>query len=205
MANEIVYQPDHVGDGLSKLLAQFQGLPRYTAFVTALLKQIQKLEDVLWDLYLGDWIDTAEGARLDVLGRLVGETRQGVDDDIYRAFIRARVRANRCTGLLPELVLIVSLIQNDELPVRSREYYPAAVVIQPTSVVVVDPYRVGKMLRGAKPGGVSLHLVYLTVDDDLTFQFDDAGGSSVVTGDQSFGDGDYEPALGGGLFAGVYG
>jgi len=204
MANDILYQSDHRGDGLAKLLQQFHGMPRFAVLAAALLDQIQKLEDVLWKLYL-DWIDTATSARLDTIGRLVGETRQGIPDDEYRAFIRARIRANRSTGLLMELVQIAALIQGDAFPVRSVEYYPAAIEIQPTSPVVVDPYRVGKMLKSAKPGGVSLHFAYLTTDDSLTFELDDAGGTSVVTGAQSFGDGSYEPALGGGLFAGVYG
>lgn len=200
--SDLVYQGDHRTDGLAKMLAQFKGLPRIEALVGALMDQIQKIENVLWGLYTEDWIDTASGDRLDVLGAVVGEERGGATDDDYRAFIRARIRVNRSTGLLSELVEIVRLIQSDDLGVRAREYYPAALQVEPEEEVIVDAHRVAAMLQDAAPAGVALRFVYSTAARASTLMFDD-GVTPTLTAAQCLADGQNAPLTDGGLFAGI--
>ncbi len=203
--SDLVYQAEHREDGLAKLLGQFKGMPRMEAVLGAFLDQIQKIEDVLWALYTEDWIDTASGDRLDVIGAVVGEERGGADDDEYRSFIRARVRVNRSTGLLAELVAIVRLIQYDDLGVRAREYYPAALQIEPEEEVTVNAHRVGAMLQDAASAGVALRFVYLTAPRANTLMFDNDMDSGDLTADQCFADGQNSPLTDGGLFAGITG
>jgi hypothetical protein len=203
--SELTYQGDHRTDGLARLLGQFQGMPRIEAVLGAFLDQIQKVEDVLWALFTEDWIETATGDRLDVLGAIVGEERGGATDDEYRSFIRARVRVNRSTGLLSELVEIVRLIQFDDLTVRAREYYPAALQIEPKEEVTVNAHRVAAMLQDAAPAGVALRFVYPTAARANTLMFDNDMDSGDLTADQCFADGQNAPLTDGGLFAGVTG
>lgn len=201
--SDLDYQADHRSDGLAKLLGQFHGMPRIEAVLGAFLDQIQKIEDVLWELYTEDWIDTATGDRLDVLGAIVGEERGGATDDDYRSFIRARVRVNRSTGLLSELIEIVRLIQFDDLDVRAREYYPAALQIEPEEEVTVNAHRVGRMLHDAAAGGVALRFVYLTAPRTESLMFDNDMDSGALNATQTLGDGQNTPLLDGGLFPGV--
>lgn len=203
--SDLVYQGEHRDDGLAKMLAQFKGLPRIEALVGAFMDQIQKIEDVLWSLFTEDWIDTASGDRLDVIGDIVGEERGGAVDDDYRAFIRARIRANRSSGLLSELVDIVRLIQSDDLDVRAREYYPAALQIEPEEEVAVDAHRVASMLQDAAPAGVALRFVYPTAARTNTLMFDNGMDSGDLTADQCLADGQNSPLTDGGLFAGIAG
>ncbi len=197
------YQGDHRTDGLAKLLAQFKDMPRMEAVLGAFLDQIQKIEDVLWALFTEDWIDTATGDRLDVLGDIVGEERGGASDEEYRSFIRARVRVNRSTGLLAELVAIVKLIQYDDLDVHAREYYPAALQVEADEEVTVNPHRVAAMLQDAAPAGVALRFVYLTAARANTLMFDNGMDSGALTADQCLADGQNAPLTDGGVFAGV--
>lgn len=203
--SDLTWQDDHRADGLAKMLAQFKGLPRIEALVGALMDQIQKIENVLWELYTEDWIDTASGDRLDVLGAIVGEERGGATDDDYRAFIRARIRVNRSTGLLSELVEIVRLIQSDDLGVRAREYYPAALQVEPEEEVIVDAHRVAAMLQDAAPAGVALRFVYPTAARANTLMFDNGMNSGGLTASQCLADGQNAPLTDGGLFAGITG
>jgi hypothetical protein len=61
------------------------------------------------------------GVQLDRIGRLVGQPRAGVDDDHYRFYLRAKIRANRSDGT-PDVIIGVfqAMLGATELPV----YYP---------------------------------------------------------------------------------
>ena len=200
--SSLTQQTDHVGDGVDRLLEQFKDRPRIVALLTAYLNQVQDLEDVLWELFLDRWISTAVGEQLNVIGRVVGEKRQGSLDDEYRAFLRARIRANRSVGLLAELVKIVALIQNDNLQVLAREYDPAAVRLEPVGATVVDARRVARILTSAKPGGVALRYVYSESARASTLLAGDSGGGFTPTANQSPGDYQSIP-VGGGVLASV--
>lgn len=202
---ELTYQADHEGDALDKLIEQYRDKPRVRAIVIALMRHIQRLEDVTFDLYLGRWIETGRGAVLDLIGRIIDEARQGIEDEAYRGFLRAKVRALRSTALLSELVKIAALIQGDSLPVRAKEFYPAAVELEPREEVIQNPIRVGRMLKKATAGGVALRFVYLTAPRANTLMLDNDMDSGDLTPDQCFGDGQNDPITDGGLMAGVYG
>ena len=91
---------DHCADGLELLLSQFQNKPRLAGVLCALLESVQEAEDAAWQLLTERDLDSAVGAQLDQLGRLVGEERQGRTDDQYRPFVRGSLRDRR-RGSLP--------------------------------------------------------------------------------------------------------
>ena len=59
----------------SRLVTQFKEATNLIAYIRALLKGSDDLEDVYNDLINNRWIDTAVGAQLDVLGEIVGIPR----------------------------------------------------------------------------------------------------------------------------------
>src|SRR5690606_30235819 len=94
-------------DPLRRLVEQFRGKPRIEALLRAIAAQVQQLEDVATDLLEKRWLDTAEGAQLDGLGRLLGHGRVAWDAEQYRArlLLRARLRlpAGPPASLVPAL------------------------------------------------------------------------------------------------------
>lgn len=71
---------------------------------------VQPLEDCLQQLLLQRALDTAIGAQLDVIGDLVGEPRNGLDDDDFRRFCRAAIATHRSRGTTEDLLRILDLV-----------------------------------------------------------------------------------------------
>ena len=200
--SSLVHVTTHSDEAIALLLEQFKDKPRILALLQSYITQVQAIEDAFWQLFDERWIDSGIGEQLNVIGRVVGEKRQGSLDAEYRAFLRARIRVNRSVGLMTDLVKIVDLIQNDAERVRAREFHPAAVRIEPEGAVTVDPLRVARMLVDAKPGGVSIRFVYSTSARASTLLFSDVDGGFAPTANQTLGDYESNP-IGGGVLSGV--
>jgi hypothetical protein len=56
------------------------------AYIKALLYEADSLESVLRDLLEKRWIETATGVNLDILGSIVGQTREFIDAEIFDYF-----------------------------------------------------------------------------------------------------------------------
>ena len=108
----------HVVDGLANLLSQFSGKPRLTALVTAALEEVQRLENVAWDVYEGRLIENAVGHQLDVIGEIVGFPRNGLGDDEYRRIIQTAIQLNRHDGQADNALFIWSQLVDVTNPVR---------------------------------------------------------------------------------------
>lgn len=80
----------------------------------ALMGEFQVLEEAINQLYTGYWIDEAVGAQLDVLGKIVGQARQGFSDADYRRLIRARISVNRSKGTIEDILKVAPLVVDDE-------------------------------------------------------------------------------------------
>jgi len=94
---------DVVADWYTRLLGrhyeQFKDKPKLNALVQNVIAfQLQDIEDALQTMLTLPSIDDSFGAQLDLLGRLIGQDRGGVDDDTYRLYLRARIAANRSDG-----------------------------------------------------------------------------------------------------------
>lgn len=97
------------------------------ALLTILLSPAQRLENADIDLLTKRFVDTAEGYQLDVLGRIVGQKRGGLADDVFRRYIRARIAANNSNGKREELINIANLVLNDASVVAVHEEQIATV------------------------------------------------------------------------------
>jgi hypothetical protein len=83
-------------------------------FLTALVAPIQDLENAIQQLLTERTVDRAIGVQLDVIGRLVKQRREGRLDDDYRRHLRARIKANRSSGIVEEWLAIAELIVYDD-------------------------------------------------------------------------------------------
>jgi len=166
---------DHEDQGVALLVSQFRNKPLIEILVRALMEQVQDLEDALWDLLVNRAIDTADGAQLVVIGKIVGQPQGTFDQDTYRTWIKARVLVNRSSGTVDDMVAIVNAVLPTGATMRVTEYYPAAFVIEVTSSV---PDWFGQALAGivrdAKALGVSPRVKWF---NGVPFRFAPAAGA----------------------------
>src|SRR5690242_14038772 len=82
--------------------------------VATLATPFQSIENMLQQLLTERSIDTAVGAQLDVIGRIVGQPRNGLDDESYRRYCRARIATNNSEGVMENLITVTDLIVYDD-------------------------------------------------------------------------------------------
>ncbi len=104
---------DHSDQAVARLHTIHKAKANIEALVRMLVDPIQTIEDTLWQLLTERLIDTAIGEQLNVLGRIVGQTRDGLSDSDYRRHIRARISVNKSKGLWTDLIAVARLIIND--------------------------------------------------------------------------------------------
>jgi|GEM_PF-1914078 len=192
-------ETDLAGRAVSYSLWMYQGdQPQFQALLRAIVDAAQPFESVTWDVYEGIRIDTAVGAQLDILGRIVGEPRGEKTDAEYRPFIRAKIKTNRSHGQAGDLYEILDLIGVETSAIWDTP--PAAYTVSVTGCdYPLDTFR---FMGIAKPGGVRLDFVYSTYDLDETFQA--SGTYATEEYDADTGAGSVYDASTGGRSAGTF-
>lgn len=108
-----IVEIDHAEAALNRLVIQFRK-PKIQAFVRALCKPMQRIERGLLQVIAARNVDTApEGVPLDIIGRLVGQPHVDVASTSYRSLVRARIPANRSSGMGNQVLRIVRLVLRD--------------------------------------------------------------------------------------------
>ena len=181
---------DHQERARLRLVRQYREATNLQGLVSAMTAEHQVLEDQLWAMF-AETIDSAEGVQLDVYGRIVNQPREGRADSTYRLWIKTRVRINRSSGTIPEIVDIFTALVNGTSPVTLAEEFPAAFTLTIGSVTyAIDPVEANAILQKVKPAGVRAVLVSPTSTDAAAFACDPNGAG--------FGD-STNPATGGAL------
>jgi hypothetical protein len=85
-----------------RLLSQYAGATKFIADIAVVVAEAQELEDAFWAFLEELDLDAASGVWLDVIGGLIGEHRDGAEDDPYRLLIAARILANKSAGSTDE-------------------------------------------------------------------------------------------------------
>jgi len=102
---------DYVSDWVSRLVGrlyeQFKNTTTWPLWAQLLGRQFNDLETAFQSLFAVLSINDAAGAQLDLIGRIVGQAREGLGDVAYRCALRARVLANRSNGTPEELYAVV--------------------------------------------------------------------------------------------------
>lgn len=153
---------DHVEQGLNLLIDQYKGKPRLTGWLKAYLRQVQDLEDAAYDVLIKRLIYNAQDAQLDVIGKIVGELRDGRDGEAYRIGIYARVRINRSRGNVDDVLAVLALITTT--PVVFHEYRNACLSLTFLAVTEYDPVAIYKPLSETKAAGVKFTMIVPTTN-----------------------------------------
>jgi hypothetical protein len=83
---------------------------RVVRLVRALLSPAADLEEAFQQLATERTLDNATDATQNLIGKLIGQAREGYDDESYRALQRARIKANRSSGLGDQVLIITRLV-----------------------------------------------------------------------------------------------
>lgn len=153
--------------------------------LNALMASVQDVENALQQLLTQRTIDTATGVQLDVVGRIVGQTRDGLADADYRRYIRARIAAHRSNGVPEDLIRVAALVlglakgTKGVVLVRAIEDASFILEIHDQAVDVTTATALQELLLSATSAGVRLVLLYSAHALASTFRFDSGPGFDV--------------------------
>lgn len=155
---------DHIALAISRLPHMYRGGNSNTEkAIRALLSPAPQLAQAMWDALYQRSVDTAVGVQLDAIGALVGRPRNGIaDDEIYRRYCRAQIRANKSDGVIEDILAVARLVLNDDtaaLVIRNHGNGAStlevrAVLSEAVAAVLLD------LLIKATSGGVRRILEY---------------------------------------------
>lgn len=105
----------HVKDALNRLLQQYKGLTYFEGLISAVVTQIQNLEDGIFPIDSGRQLFNgttypAVGAQLDGIGELVGLKRNGLTDQEYLILILGTIAENNSDTTSDTILGIVQAI-----------------------------------------------------------------------------------------------
>lgn len=173
MALERIEQ--HVERGLLLLTPAYWGKPRIGAILAATLRELQTLEDDVWALFEAQHIDTANRARLIVMGKLIGQEPGDFSEEELRTVIKARGLANRSRGTGPDVgAVLVALLGEGEFNWTWIE--PAVIYITALSPQTERGVKMAAaVLPFATAAGVQLQFLY--TDEATGFEWGENWGT----------------------------
>lgn len=115
-----IQEIDHITSGVSNLTSVFDNSDNVKKLLEVILEPLQEIEKVLIDLSNQKDIDTVEGIWLDYIGEIVGEKRNGRNDEDYRKALLLRVIVNKADGT-PDSVYKVVKTYTESDKVRIAE------------------------------------------------------------------------------------
>jgi hypothetical protein len=164
----------HAADALSRLTQALKNKPKLAALVSALAAEPQAIENALYQLVTDRTIDDGVGAQLDMIGRIVGQARESSTDAAYRLRLRARVKANKSSGTVEEILAVFVALLGSVDGLRLEQIAPASFVLHLEDPIVVADAATAALyvdfLGDAKSAGVggALHFSYADVDNTFT-------------------------------------
>jgi len=178
---------DHQAIACSRLVEQYRESVTVNALVALATAENQALENTLWADY-GITLPTAVGEQLDLLGSLVGQAREGMDDATYRLWIAARVLLNRSSGTGPQILAIMRCVVPSSATLTLIPYYPKAFTLK-VGGAAVDAGILSELLSAATEATTNGYLETLATPGAQAFSFAGGGGlgfdegtwASVVT------------------------
>jgi hypothetical protein len=102
----------HRNEALKRTIEFWKTKGTFGAIRDVIMQEVQAAENALWQVKLSRFLDDAQGESLNILGRIVGEGRDGRDDASYRVRIRARIRVNSSFGHGDDILAMLSLLDD---------------------------------------------------------------------------------------------
>lgn len=184
----------HIEDALNRLLTQYKKKPLIAQTITALIEQIQDLEDSNQEFYDKRALETATGIQLDLLGTIVGQGRGTLDDDDYRILIKVKIGQNTSQGGPVKVIDIFQLL-TQAATVYYQNLGGGGVELEADAVLPQDSTGIYASMEQVVAAGVRIDAI-ICYDAVEPFAF--AGSNTLVP---AFGFGDSTNAATGGKLA----
>lgn len=139
---------------MNLLLTQFHDSSNLNAVQNAFLEQIDELETVFEQLR--NLIEQAAGAQLELLGKIVGQKRYGMNDADYRLWIDARILLNKSRGIESDLRELLRVLIGKDVEIPKHPDVAFTVLID--QVCRQNAQRLFEIISEAKPLGVKARL-----------------------------------------------
>lgn len=146
------YKTNQTEEMKNLLLYQFSNSPNILKWIEIYGEQIQELELEWFKLLDSLGIETAVDYGLDIIGKEVGELRQGRNDTDYRSGIITKIFINNASGT-PEDVIQASKQITGATQIKYSEQYPAGVVLE---IIGAEYVSKAPTIRKTLPAAVDL-------------------------------------------------
>lgn len=183
---------DRYGTAIARLIDLFREKPDFLRLVATYEESFQEVENVLFNLLNGFYLDTATGTQLDAIGAIVGADRNGASDVRYRIRIRARILLNLTSGTPDQILELVRMLLPGALtePIYTP-YYPAAFIIDSSSAGAFtdeELLEVVLTIAAATPAGVRSQFIYSLVAPANVFRFSATSATELGATTKGFSD-----------------
>jgi hypothetical protein len=143
-----------------RLIERWKTKENLVALQASYAAEVQELEAELWTIRVARMLETAERAQLDVIGKLVGEPRNGRTDSLYRLWIRVRIAINGSNGEPEDIIGNLDLATSTDFHFRELGY--AAFRIDFDDKWDQFVAELAKIVDKSRAGGVSATIVWPT-------------------------------------------
>ncbi len=167
---------DHDQRAINRLVSALISDPLWQSLLIALVSEHQALEDVFFELFDERLLINAEGVQLDNYGVLVGQRRNGLTDDEYRAVLSTRILANRGSGQIPNITKALSDLTGGAA-VKYRQLDPASFALtffSDDALSTTMTRIIIEMMDDMRPAGVELASIVQA--EGVFFQYDGEAG-----------------------------
>lgn len=172
--SELIRNENVVETVVDTKLTQFKGAPVMEGILRSYAIQLQELEDVFFQLLLLKSIEDSSGVQLDGLGAIVGEPRDGRDDDEYRPAIASRVLINKSSPTVEQILAVFNSINSRLYTIQDRGYATFELEISGSSTTMgLAIVKLLQILQEVKAAGVRAKLLYHQASEDDVFAFAD--------------------------------
>lgn len=160
---------NHADLAEGRLLEQYKGKPNIVASVRMDGDRYQVLEDIGFDIFENGSITKGHDAILDQEGTIVDQPRNGLDDDLYKIRLIAKVGQNTSKGTPEDLINIFKNLMQADL-VYYAPLYPAGMTLTAiggSPLGTIDDVK--QAILASLTGGVSIDL--FTSANSISFSF----------------------------------
>ena len=157
-------QPDLTEKGLSYLLSYWTDKPNAIGLLRSFLEAFENPLDLLFEILNGVSLFDAEGAQLDLIGKLWQVDRQGMSDENYREALYSRITQNIADST-PEKVIEVLKVASSATEVKLFEHYPGNVHVGMNVALIESLKELGDSITAA---GVSFNARFEPTHDNVS-------------------------------------
>ena len=157
-------KPDITEKGLSYLLSYWTDKPNAIGLLRSFLEAFENPLDLLFEILNGVSLFDAEGAQLDLIGKLWQVDRQGRSDENYREALYSRITQNIADST-PEKVIEVLKVASSATEVKLFEHYPGNVHVGMNVALIESLKELGDAITAA---GISFNARFEPTHDNVS-------------------------------------